>query len=125
AGLLRPAPAGLPPRLWRSWPAVASGVAGAGITLFALMRGTDLTSAPALFAIGLGPLYAVIAGLLPGVRRRLWAAFAGVSAVIAWQLLAGADGILFASDPIPSGADALAGVQAPVTAARELWRPLA
>jgi hypothetical protein len=47
-----------------------------------------------------------------------------VAAAVGWEVLAGADGLLFGSDPLPSGADALADVQAPLTAARELVQPL-
>ncbi len=51
-------------------------------------------AAPALFAIGLGPLYPAIAGLVPRWPARLWAAASGMVAALAWQSAAGADGLL-------------------------------
>lgn len=82
-------------------------------------------AAPALFAIGLGPLYAVVAGLVPRWRERLWAICAGTVTALAWQLSAGAEGLLSAGGYVsPASAD-LEGEMSPVVAARRLWEPLA
>jgi hypothetical protein len=81
-------------------------------------------AAPLLAAVGLAPLYAAAAGSLRGAAHRLWAAVAGVAAIVGWQVMAGAEGLLFSSTPVPSGWDALAGVTSPLEAADVLTRPL-
>jgi eukaryotic-like serine/threonine-protein kinase len=83
-------------------------------------------AAPALFALGLGPLYAAIAGLAPRWPARLWAAAAGMVAALAWQVGAGADALLATGDgPVPSAVGALEEGSSPATAVDALWRPLA
>ena len=56
-------------------------------------------AAPALFAIGLGPLYPALAGLVPRWPARLWAAASGMAAALAWQVAAGSDGLLAGGTP--------------------------
>ena len=82
-------------------------------------------AAPALFALGLGPLYAAIAGLVPRWPARLWAAAAGMAAALAWQVGAGADGLLAGGGSVESGVGGLDEGSSPATAAEALWRPLA
>ncbi len=82
-------------------------------------------AAPVLFAIGLGPLYAGIAGLAPRWPTRLWAAAAGMAAALAWQTAAGTGGVLAGGDPLPSAVGPLDGGSSPAAAGRALWEPLA
>lgn len=82
-------------------------------------------AAPVLFAIGLGPLYAVAAGLVPRWRERLWAIGAGMVTALAWQLSAGADGLLSAGGYVSPAVHDLGGEASPVAAGRRLWEPLA
>jgi hypothetical protein len=82
-------------------------------------------AAPALFAIGLGPLYPAIAGLVPRWPARLWAAASGMVAALAWQSAAGADGLLAGGDALPSAVGALERGSSPAAAGRALWQPLA
>jgi hypothetical protein len=82
-------------------------------------------AAPALFAIGLGPLYPAIAGLVPRWPARLWAAASGMVAALAWQSAAGADGLLAGGDAVPSAVGGLEPGSSPAEAGRALWEPLA
>jgi hypothetical protein len=82
-------------------------------------------AAPALFAIGLGPLYAAIAGLAPRWPARLWAASAGMAATLAWQTAAGTGGLLAGGDPVPSAVGGLDAGASPEAAGSALWDPLA
>jgi eukaryotic-like serine/threonine-protein kinase len=81
-------------------------------------------AAPALFAIGLGPLYPALAGLAPRWPARLWAAGAGMAAALAWQVAAGGDALLAGGDPLPSAVGALGSGASPEAAGRALWAPL-
>jgi len=81
-------------------------------------------AAPALFAIGLGPLYAVVAGLAPRWPARLWAITAGMVATVAWQVAAGADGLLAAGGYVSPATGDLADERSPIAAAQRLWEPL-
>ena len=78
-----------------------------------------------LFALGLGPLYAAVAGLVPRWRDRLWVAMAGVAATLVWQVGAGAGGLMAGGDYVPPGVENLDGESSPAVAARRLWEPLA
>jgi hypothetical protein len=80
--------------------------------------------APVLFAIGLGPLYAVAAGLAPRWQSRLWAALAGACATIGWQIAAGADGLLAGGGYLAPAITDLDGEGSPIVAAQRLWEPL-
>jgi hypothetical protein len=80
--------------------------------------------APVLFALGLGPLYAVAAGLAPRWPARLWAAVAGMCATIAWQVAAGADGLMAGGGYLAPAVTDLEDEGSPVAAARRLWEPL-
>ena len=80
---------------------------------------------PVLFALGLGPLYAAVAGLVPRWRDRLWVAMAGVAATLVWQVGAGAGGLMAGGDYVPPGVENLDGESSPAVAARRLWEPLA
>ena len=82
-------------------------------------------AAPALFAIGLGPLYPAIAGLVPRWPARLWAAVAGMVAALGWQVAAGAGGLLAGGAPLPSAVGELDEGSSPADAGRALWDPLA
>ena len=82
-------------------------------------------AAPALFALGLGPLYPAIAGLVPRWPARLWTAAAGVVGALAWQVGAGADGLLAGGGRVPSAVGSLNEGSSPADAADALWRPLA
>ena len=82
-------------------------------------------AAPALFAIGLGPLYPAIAGLVPRWPARLWAAVAGMVAALGWQVAAGAGGLLAGGAPLPSAVGGLDEGSSPADAGRALWDPLA
>jgi hypothetical protein len=81
-------------------------------------------AAPALFLIGLGPLYAVAAGLVRPWTARLWAAVAGVLATLGWQILAGSSVLLLADVEVRPALRALEGMTAPVVAARRLSEPV-
>ena len=80
---------------------------------------------PLLFALGLGPLYAAVAGLVPRWRDRLWVATAGVVATLVWQVAAGADGLMAGGGYAAPGVETLDGESSPLVAARRLWDPLA
>lgn len=80
-------------------------------------------AAPALFAIGLGPLYAALCGLAPRWGARVWAAVAGMVATLAWQLARGADGLLAGGPFAPAGGDDL-GSTSPIVLGRALWEPV-
>ena len=80
---------------------------------------------PLLFALGLGPLYAAVAGLVPRWRDRLWVATAGVVATLVWQVAAGADGLMAGGGHLAPGVETLDGQSSPLVAARRLWDPLA
>ncbi len=82
-------------------------------------------AAPALFALGLGPLYPAIAGLVPRWPARLWAAAAGMVAALGWQVAAGAGGLLAGGAPLPSAVGGLDEGSSPEDAGRALWDPLA
>ena len=82
-------------------------------------------AAPALFALGLGPLYPAIAGLVPRWPARLWAAAAGMVAALGWQVAAGAGGLLAGGAPLPSAVGGLDEGSSPADAGRALWDPLA
>jgi eukaryotic-like serine/threonine-protein kinase len=81
-------------------------------------------AAPALFAIGLGPLYPALAGLVPRWPARLWAAAAGMVAALAWQAAAGTDGLLAGGAPLPSAVGGLDEGASPEAAGSALWDPL-
>jgi hypothetical protein len=78
---------------------------------------------PALFAVGLGPLFPALAGLVPRWPARLWVATSGVAAAAAWQVAAGGD-VLAGSGYAPPAVADLAGERSPADAAERLWQPL-
>jgi hypothetical protein len=80
--------------------------------------------APVLFAVGLGPLYAVAAGLAPRWPARLWAAVAGMCATIGWQVAAGGDGLLAGGGYLDPAVSDLEDEGSPIVAAQRLWEPL-
>lgn len=107
--------------------ALILGVIGCALLLTGWSHGRLLllpALAPALFAIGLGPLYAVAAGLAPRRQSRLWAALAGICATIGWQIAAGADGLLAGGGYLAPAITDLDGEGSPFTAAQRLWEPL-
>ena len=81
-------------------------------------------AAPALFAVGLGPLFPAVAGLVPRWPARLWTAVAGVAATVAWQVAAGSDGLLAGGGFVASAVRDLDGERSPTEAAERLWQPL-
>ena len=99
------------------WPLLAGGWARERVLLLPLL-------APALFAVGFGPLYAVVAGLAPRWPSRLWAAVAGMSVTLAWQLSAGADGLLAGGGYLTGAFSELRDERSPLTAAGRLWEPI-
>jgi eukaryotic-like serine/threonine-protein kinase len=107
--------------------AVVIGALGLAILLLGLPGRRLLllpVAAPALLALGLGPCYALAAGLVRPWRARLWAACAGVACAVCWQILAGADHLLLAGGPVSPALGPLEGIGAPATAARRLLAPL-
>jgi len=80
-------------------------------------------AAPILAALGLAPLYAILAGAVPGWRGRIWAAATGAAAIVAWQALAGADPAVDGgrTDGAWSGVE---GVTSPITALSRMTSPL-
>jgi eukaryotic-like serine/threonine-protein kinase len=103
----------------------------AALTLLALLpmrRSPRLmllpAAAPALFALGLGPLYAVAAGLVAPWPRRLWAAAAGAVAALGWAVVAGSERPLLGGEPLSPAARALEGTGSPATVVRRLAAPL-
>ncbi len=81
-------------------------------------------AAPALFAVGLGPLFPAVAGLVPRWPARLWVAAAGAVAAVAWQVARGGD-LLAGAGYVEPAVSALRGERAPADAAERLWQPLA
>ena len=80
--------------------------------------------APALAALGLLPLYAVFAGSTRSVSARIWTSVAGMLAVLAWQIVAGASSFMFTgAEQLPMW-DRLKGVKSPTAAGDLLMRPL-
>ncbi len=81
-------------------------------------------AAPALFAVGLGPLFPALAGLTPRWPARLWVASAGAVAAVAWQVARGGD-LLAGAGYVEPAVSALRDETSPADAAERLWRPLA
>ncbi|MGE0028355.1 MAG: protein kinase [Thermoleophilia bacterium] len=81
-------------------------------------------AAPALFAVGLGPLFPALAGLVPRWPARLWVAGAGAVAAVAWQVARGGD-LLAGAGYVEPAVSALRDERSPADAAEGLWRPLA
>ena len=63
--------------------------------------------------------------MVPRWPARLWAAAAGMVAALAWQVGAGADGLLAGGGHVPSAVGALDEGSSPASAADALWQPLA
>ncbi|MGD9696513.1 MAG: serine/threonine-protein kinase [Thermoleophilia bacterium] len=82
-------------------------------------------AAPALFAIGLGPLYCVAAGVAPRWPARLWAAAGGAVAALAWPIAVGGGGLLAESGAVRSALGELRDERSPYVAGERLWQPLA
>jgi hypothetical protein len=81
-------------------------------------------AAPALFAVGLGPLFPALAGLVPRWPARLWVATAGAVAAVGWQVARGGD-LLAGAGYVEPAVSALRDERSPAEAAERLWRPLA
>jgi tRNA A-37 threonylcarbamoyl transferase component Bud32 len=80
--------------------------------------------APVLAALGLLPLYAVAAGSTRSVAARIWTSVAGMIAVLAWQIVAGASSFMFTgAEQLPMW-DRLEGVKSPTAVGDLLMRPL-
>jgi len=80
-------------------------------------------AAPALAALGVAPLYAALAGAVPGWRGRIWAALTGMAATVAWQVLVGADPAVDGGRVEGTWAR-VEGVASPVTALTRMTAPL-
>jgi hypothetical protein len=80
---------------------------------------------PALFAIGLGPLFPALVGLIPRWPARLWAAAAGVLATLAWQVAAGSGDLLAGGGFVASAVRDLDSERSPATALERLVDPIA
>jgi hypothetical protein len=81
-------------------------------------------AAPALFAVGLGPLFPALAGLVPRWPARLFVAVAGVAAAVGWQVARGGD-VLAGAGSVEPAVSALRDERSPTEAAERLWQPLA
>jgi hypothetical protein len=80
--------------------------------------------APVLAALGLLPLYAVAAGSTRSVAARIWTSVAGMIAVLAWQIVAGASSFMFTgAEQLPMW-DRLEGIKSPTAVGDLLMRPL-
>jgi tRNA A-37 threonylcarbamoyl transferase component Bud32 len=80
--------------------------------------------APVLAAWGLLPLYAIAAGSTRSVASRIWTSVAGMLAVLAWQIVAGASSFMFTGGEQWGIWDRLEGVRSPMAAGDLLLRPL-
>jgi eukaryotic-like serine/threonine-protein kinase len=80
-------------------------------------------AAPALFAVGLGPLFPAVAGLVPRWPARLWVATTGVAAAVGWQVARGGD-LLAGAGYVEPAVSALRDERSPAEAAERLWQPL-
>ncbi len=115
---------------------IASANPGAAVVLGALAVAIVMTGwrlgrlvllpalGPLLLALGLGPLYAAFAGAASTWPRRLWAGIAGVAAMLAWQVSAGSDALLFGGRRVDGGVAGLAGELSPLAAADALTDPV-
>jgi serine/threonine-protein kinase len=117
--------------LARAAPAMAAVIGALGLALLLLSapaRPRRLlllpAAAPALFALGLGPLFAAAAGAVDRWATRLWVALAGVAATLVWQVATGAPGLLFAAVPLEPAIDDLRGAHDVTDAAHRLADPL-
>jgi tRNA A-37 threonylcarbamoyl transferase component Bud32 len=117
--------------LARIAPALAAVVGALGLALLLAARPAHPSrllllpaAAPALFAIGLGPLFAAAAGTVDRWTARLWVAVAGVGATLVWQVTTGAPGVLFSSVPRDPALDDLRGAHDVTDAAHRLADPL-
>ena len=80
--------------------------------------------APVLAAWGLLPLYAIAAGSTRSVASRIWTSVAGMLAVLAWQIVAGASSFMFTGGEQWGIWDRLKGLRSPMAAGDLLLRPL-
>ena len=80
--------------------------------------------APVLAAWGLLPLDAIAAGSTRSVASRIWTSVAGMLAVLAWQIVAGASSFMFTGGEQWGIWDRLEGVRSPMAAGDLLLRPL-
>ena len=80
-------------------------------------------AAPLLFAVGLGPLFPALAGLVPRWPARLWVATAGAVAAVGWQVARGGD-LLAGAGYVEPAVSALRDERSPADAAERLWQPL-
>ncbi len=80
-------------------------------------------AAPILAALGLAPVFAAVAGSVRGWRWRVWAALTGAAAMLAWQVVMGADpGI--DGGRIVGVWDRVEGVVSPIETVTRLAEPL-
>ena len=80
--------------------------------------------APVLAALGMLPAYALLAGSIRTTGARIWAAVAGMVALLFWQTAAGAGQLVFTGWEVPGAWDALQGVRSPQAAAEALIDPI-
>lgn len=107
--------------------ALVVGAAGAALLICAprdMRRAFPLPlAAPIAFAVGLGPLFAVVAATLATTRQRVWTAVAGAACVMGWQVLSGGSMLFLAGAEVGAAGGALEGVRDPGTAANRLMAP--
>lgn len=80
--------------------------------------------APLLAALGLLPVYALLAGSVRTVSGRLWAAVAGMVSLLMWQVVAGASSFVLTGWEVAPAWDFLQGVRSPQAAGEALIAPL-
>ena len=80
--------------------------------------------APALAAIGMLPVYALLAGSARTTAARVWSAIAGVITLLLWQVSAGASDLVFTGWEVTGAWESLQGVASPQAAGEALIAPI-
>jgi hypothetical protein len=80
-------------------------------------------AAPILAALGLAPVFVVVAGSVRGWGWRVWAALTGAAATLAWQLVMGADPGIDGGRVVGVW-DRVEGVVSPIETVTRLAEPL-
>lgn len=80
--------------------------------------------APVLAAIGMLPVYALLAGSARTTAARVWSAIAGMVSLLLWQVAAGANAFVFTGWEINGAWESLQGVKSPQAAGEALIAPI-
>lgn len=80
--------------------------------------------APMLAVLGLLPVYALLAGSARTTPARVWAAIAGMVALLLWQVIAGASSFVLTGWDVTPAWDSLQGVRSPQAAGEALIAPI-